>query len=142
MAVTDLSGPRKVVDLDSIPREKWSIDRNAVHIFKGKLRKCEPVGCVLCVDNDQDTHVTFSDADSETETGSGFYCVTHGDLVEVPYTLVRTCTIAIGDITREIRHEDSDSMLFPVNMTDDERRKLIDKMLDESEEESPAEDDE
>lgn len=128
-----MKGPTKIIELDGVPSSKWKIEPNALHLWKGKLWRKEPVGCVLCVEKEGNDHITFSrDEDDGTTT---FHCMEHGELVEVPYTMRKTYVIRIGDVVREGEESLEDTMLFPSEMTLTTRNALIEKMLDEAQQE-------
>jgi hypothetical protein len=131
-AARAMKGPTKIIELDGIPSSKWKVDPNALHLWKGKLWVKEKVGCVLCVEKEGNDHITFS---CESDNGTQFYCMEHGELAEVPYTMKKTYVIRIGDVVRDGEESLEDTMLFPSNMDLAARNALIEKMLDEGQQE-------
>jgi hypothetical protein len=125
-----MKGPTKIIELDGVPSSKWKVDANALHLWKGKLWRKEPVGCVLCVEKNG---ITFSRDEDDGQTS--FHCMEHGELVSIPYSVRKVYTIRIGDVVREGEESVDDAMLFPAEMTLPARNELIEKMLDEAQQE-------
>lgn len=125
-----MSGPTKIIELDGIPSKNWKIEGNAVLLWKGKLWKKEPVGCVLCVEKEGNEHITLCHSDEHDK--DTFQCMEHGELVEVPYTMKKVYTIKIGDVVREGEEDLADTMLFPAAMEVAARNELIGRLLDEA----------
>lgn len=131
-----MKGPTKIIELDGVPSKNWKIDPNAVHLWKGRLWRKEPVGCVLCVEKEGNDHITLCNADDEG--AEHFHCMEHGELVEVPYSMKKVYTIQIGDVVREGEESVADTMLFPAEMELADRNELIGKLLDEADQEEHA----
>lgn len=134
MAATALSGPRKIIELDGKPEQSWHLDSTAVHLWKGKLWKWEPIGCILCIEQEGIPHETLStevDEDGETQ----YCCMTHGALQKIPYTMEKKFRVTLGGITRDGFETVTDAMLFPQSMDEEEKNSLICRLLDEIEEE-------
>jgi len=136
--MTAMSGPRRIIDLPE-NQEEWTLKKHAVHFWKGKLWKLEKVGCALCTkDPDSETISDVVDDDC--------YCTVHGPLVKVPYFLERSYVIRIGKSERSGTEHEEDIMLFPVNMSEEDRDALIEQYLDEEPEsddgDEPEDDDE
>jgi len=125
-----MKGPTKIIELDGVPVNKWKVDVNALHLWKGKLWRKEPVGCVLCVEKNG---ITLSH--NEEDGTTSFHCMEHGPLVSVPYSVRKTYTIQIGDVVRQGEESVDDAMLFPEETTLPARNALIEKMLDEAQQE-------
>ncbi len=138
MAVTALSGPRKSVELDDKPEQSWPLDSNAVHLWKGKLWKWEQIGCILCIEDEGIPHETLSSAEGEE---TEYCCMTHGPLDCIEYSMEKKYKVTLGGISRDGFETITDSMLFPQSMSDKEKTDLINRLLDEIEEDE-AEDDE
>lgn len=135
MANTALSGPRKIIELDGKPEQTWQLDSSAVHLWKGRLWKWEVVGCICCIEEEGIPHETLSTVEGdETE----YVCMTHGPLVKVPYTMRKDFRVTLGGITRTGFEEISDAMLFPTSMSEDEKSALINRILDEIEEDESS----
>ena len=132
MAVTALSGPRKIVELDE-DLDSTKVEPGAHHLWKGKLWNVEAIGCVLCVDSEN--AVTFSDVEDDDKC----HCSVHGPLLEVPYIMVKQWTITIGDVEDKGEDRVEDSMLFPVSMPTDERDALVRKYLEDAKKEMVGE---
>lgn len=126
------SRPMKIIELDGIPRRRWRIEPNAVYLWKGRLWRKEPVGCVLCCDEDDNDHLTFASAESRWP--STFVCMQHGELYEVAFEVEKRYTITLGDSYREGEERVNDTMLFPAEMTLSQRTELIERLLDEAQE--------
>lgn len=123
--MANITRPKKVIDLDNTPESKWQVEVDAEHIYQSKLWSCVPVGCVLCADADR------KDAHGQTLHADGKYiCLTHGDLVEVPYVIKRVTTVSIGGIERVAEQKIQDNVLFPILMEDEYREIMIDKLVD------------
>lgn len=129
-----MTGPRKIIDLDSTPRTRWSLSDAALHIYQDKLWHWEKIGCVMCAEsdiNDQQAQTLRSEDDENV-----FVCLTHGKLEEIDVEIKREYTIRIGNQTRsggKVTH--TDAVLFPVEMAAEERERIINYMFDEIEKE-------
>jgi len=125
--------PMKIVELDGTPRSRWRIDLDAVYLWKGRLWRKEKVGCVLCCEIDDNDHLTFATAEQRFATA--FVCMQHGELCEVPYEMKKVYTVTIGSVVREGEERLNDTMLFPTEMTLASRNALIERLLDEAQQE-------
>ena len=140
-AFQSVSGPTKIIELDGKPRSQWRVEEDALHLWEGKLWRREAVGCVLCVEEEGIDHTTFSRTevsagdDGEETKCEHFHCMKHGALDEVKYEMVKKYTVTIGGVVRDGEVSVEDSMLFPTSMSQDERVELINKLLDEADEE-------
>lgn len=123
---------RKIIELDGVPTSCWRIEPEAVYLWKGRLWRKEPVGCVLCVEHDDNDHATFSSADSGR--AELFVCMQHGELCEVAYELKKHYEISIGGVVREGDEILNDTLLLPAEMTIAQRTALIESLLDEAQE--------
>lgn len=132
-AVRKMTGPTKIIELDGVPSKNWKIEGNAVLLWKGKLWKKEPVGCVLCVEKEGNEHITLCHSDDHDK--DTFHCMEHGELVEVPYSMRKVYTVQIGEVHREGTEELADTMLFPAEMELSARNELIGRLLDEAQSE-------
>lgn len=103
-----------------------------MYAWNRRLWRVEQVGCVLCVEHDDDAHRTLTTVDAWSQR---FVCLVHGELCEVPYSMRKVFTVRVGDVTREGEETLDDSMLFPADMTLAARHALIEKLLDEAVEE-------
>lgn len=130
------SRPREIVELDGIPMARWRIEPEAVYLWKGRLWRKEPVGCVLCVEMDDNHHLTFASADSRW--ASTFICMQHGELCEVGFELKKRYEITLDGVVREGEEILSDTMLFPAEMTLTERAAMIERLLDEAQDAEAA----
>lgn len=126
-----MSGPRKIIELDGKDRSHWRLEEGALHLWEGKLWRKEVVGCVKCVEKEGNDFVTFSRADDDGD--EHFHCMHHGELEEVPYEMVKKYTITIGGVVREGEESVKDSMLFPASMTQEEKTQLVERLLEEAE---------
>lgn len=124
--------PMKLIELDGMPLHEWRIEPDAVYLWKGRLWRREPVGCVLCVEQEGNGYLTFASA--EQRWPSTFFCMQHGELCEVGYELKKVYTITIGHVVREGEERLNDTMLFPTEMTLSEQTALIERLLDEAQE--------
>jgi hypothetical protein len=131
MAVTALSGPKKIIELDGKPQESWRLDPKALHLWNGKLWKLEAHGCLLCAQDELEGRVTFSHQDDSDE--EHYWCMRHGALTEVSYSMVKNYTVTIGGVTRSGEESIEDVMLFPSSMSAAEQNKIIEGLLDETE---------
>ncbi len=125
--------PRKLIELEGVPIHDWRIEADAVYLWKGRLWSKEPVGCVLCVEHDDNDHLTFATA--EGPWPSAFVCMQHGELHEVAYELKKHYEITIGGVYREGEERVCDTMLFPTEMTYAAQVELIERLLDEAQQE-------
>lgn len=128
-----MSGPTKIIDLDGIPSKKWKLDINAVHLWRGKLWKKEPIGCVLCAEKSDPEYATLCHSDNNGI--DHHYCMNHGDLTAVEYVMTKTYQISIGGIVRSGTEEVEDVILFPQEMTLASRNELINRILNEAQQE-------
>jgi hypothetical protein len=124
--------PAKLIELDGVPLHKWRIEPDAVYLWKGRLWRKEPVGCVLCVEQEGNGYLTFASAE---RWPSAYFCMQHGELCEVGYEMKKRYEITIGNVVREGEERVNDTMLFPTEMTLGERTTLIERLLDEAQEE-------
>lgn len=128
-----MTGPTKIIELDGIPSKNWKLDANAVHLWKGKLWRKEKVGCVLCVEKEGPEHATLCHSDPGGV--ESFECMEHGGLIAVNYSMKKVYTITIGSVVREGEETLEDVMLFPEEMTLTARNELINRLLDEAQNE-------
>ena len=128
-----MSRPRKLIELDGVPASRWRIDPDAVYLWKGRLWRKEKVGCVLCVEHTDNDHLTFASADGPWP--SAFVCMQHGELTEVAYEMKKHYAITIGSVYREGEERVNDTMLFPAEMTYAAQVALIERLLDEAQQE-------
>ena len=131
-----MTGPRRILELDGIPRDQWRVDDRLI-IWNNRLWEKEKVGCCLCVEKDGREFVTL--CHSEDGKPDVFHCMQHGELVEVPFTMKKIYTITIGDVIREGEESLCDRMLFPSDMPLGARNELIGRLLDEAQEDSVSE---
>lgn len=133
-----MSGPKKVIDLDSTPETNWSVDHNATHIYNGKLWVTEVAGCVLCVEAErQDAKgQTLRDIHSE----SCFVCLTHGPLERVSFWVRRDYVIKIGQFEKRGFQEVNDVILIPIGLSEAERHDLYARLVDAAGEAESKED--
>jgi hypothetical protein len=131
MAAIALSGPRKIIELDGKPELAWRLDSSAVHLWKGKLWKWEAVGCICCIEEEGLPHETLSTVEGDEVE---YECMTHGVLERVEYVMRKDFVVTLGGVTRTGFEEITDAMLFPKSMSEDEKLSLINKILDEIEE--------
>jgi len=139
-AVFAMSGPTKIIELDGKPRSSWRLEKKALHLWKGKLWRLVEAGCFFCAEEaeraraeglDVEGFVTFTrDHDDGTPES---WCMDHGELHEIPYSMEKKFKIVIGGVTREGETSCSDVMLFPVSMSEDERNEAIESLLGELE---------
>jgi len=122
-----------VIELDEVPRSQWRFEHGPRYLWNHRLWTVEKVGCVLCVEDDN--AATLSTVDGGPPL---FLCMEHGALCEVPYAVRKVYTVRIGDIEREGEETLDDSMLFPAEMTLGHRNTLIEKLLDEAQQEEAA----
>jgi hypothetical protein len=134
-AVFAMTGPTKIIELDGKERSKWRIEDDALHLWNGKLWRKEAVGCVKCVEKEGVDFMTFSRPEGEKDEDEHFHCMEHGPLEEVKYSMVKKYTVTIGGVVREGEQSIKDSMLFPADMSSDDRTLLIEKLLDEADKE-------
>lgn len=132
MAVTALSGPRKIIELDGKPQQSWHLDSTAVHLWKGKLWAWEQIGCILCIEEEGIPHETLSSAEGEEKE---YCCMEHGPLQRVEYSMEKKFKVTLGGVTRDGFEEITDMMLFPQSMSAEEKTALINRLLDEIDEE-------
>lgn len=123
--------PLRLIDLDNIPLSEWPISVDAAYSYRGGLWLRENTGCVCCCELEGPEHVTLCRIDDENGA-EHFLCMTHGELVEVPFTMNKVYTIKIGDVLREGEESLDDTMLFPAEMTLGERNALVERLLDEA----------
>ncbi len=118
---------RLVVKLDEIGGEE-PLDPRRVYEIMGRIwPEIEPVGCVLCVENEHPSTLARIGDDGDEH----FWCRQHGPLVEIPYSMVKHYTVAIGGVTRVGEETVRDSMLFPA-LSETERIELVESLLDEA----------
>lgn len=122
--------PMKIIELDGVPTSRWRIETNAVYLWKGRPWRKEPVGCVLCVEADDNDHLTFASAEHPSPTA--FVCMQHGELCEVAFEMTKRYEIRIDHVVREGEERLNDTMLFPTEMTLTHRTALIEKLLDDA----------
>lgn len=126
-----MKGPAKIIELDGIPSKNWKLEQNAVHLWNGKLWRKEPVGCVLCVEEEGSDHATLTHTDDNGV--ESFVCMEHGSLDEVRYSMRKRYSIMIGDVIRDGEEEFNDTILFPRIMAGMDRNELINRLLNEAE---------
>ena len=129
-AVLKMTGPTKIIELDGIPTSKWKIDPNATFLWQNRLWRREKVGCVLCVEKEGPEHVTFCHTNKDGV--ESFHCMEHNELIAVPYSMKKVYTISIGDVVREGEELLDDTMLFPQDMDVTARNELINRLLDDA----------
>lgn len=132
-----MSGPRKIIDLDTTPADAWVIDAGAVHLYSNELWTHLPVGCVLCVEAERNDAKGQS---LQSQDGSCQICLTHGRLEAVPYSITKDVTIQIGGITKSGKQVFNDTLLIPSSLSPDARRELFDHLINVAEEEERAKD--
>jgi len=139
-AVYAMSGPTKIIELDGTERSKWRFEDKALHLWEGKLWRKEAVGCVKCVEKEGVDYTTLSRAEGAEgdKPEEHFHCMHHGPLDEVPYEMVKKYTVTIGGVVREGDVSVKDTMLFPASMNAEERTTLIEKLLEEAEDEEKS----
>lgn len=124
MAIT---GPKKIIDLDVLPEGDWKIETGALHLYHDKLWKYEQTGCVLCAECERgDAHGQTLSSISDSKQ---FLCLTHGILEEVKYTITRQVTVKIGEFERTASQSIEDAVLMPVDMEQDERNEILDRLV-------------
>ena len=123
-----MSGPRKIVDFDGTPQDRWAIDRNAVHLYKSKLWTHITTGCALCVEADRTDVMGQTLQSSEDEHVT--VCLTHGPLDEIKYSIRRDVTITIGDQSRVGHQNIDDVILVPACLQGESRDALIAKLVE------------
>lgn len=102
-------------------------DKGIVFVIEGKAWLWEPVGCVICI-GEQMPSLSFYDLNDKHR----LICLRCGDLIEVPYLMVKHYTVTIGDVEREGTEEIADTMMFPMSMDDKSQSDLIKQLLDEA----------
>lgn len=135
--MSSMSGPRKIIDLDSVCEEEWKVDTSAVHLFQSQLWTHLQIGCVLCVEAER--------ADPKGQTlqssdGKSRICLTHGPLVEVGYSIRRDVVIKLGHLERRGERVFSDVVLIPSQLSDAERNALLERLIDVAAEEEDGKD--
>lgn len=125
-----MKGPRRIVDLDHVPRDQWHLDDRSMFMWRGKLWSKEPIGCVLCVEKEGSEFGTLCTIDEHGV--ERFHCAIHGELVAVEYVMRKIYYLKIGTVIREGEEGNSDVMLFPAETTLAARNELIEKLLDEA----------
>lgn len=119
----DVRGPMLVVSLDDDPDAAQSVGPGELYILDGRMWVWEEPGCALCNEDDSPSRTLHTVDDNECR------CLKHGELIEVPYIMKRRLEVSIGPITRSSTEEMSDSMLFPVSMSEEDLRRSIEEML-------------
>jgi hypothetical protein len=123
----NMSGPKKIIDLDSTPEHQWRVEPQATHIYSGRLWASEVAGCVLCVEAER------SDAKGQTlrdnDDEHAFVCLTHGLLEEVPFSIRRDFSITIGPFVKTGFQEVTDVILIPKNLSGEERQGLYERLV-------------
>jgi hypothetical protein len=123
-----MSGPKKIIDLDSTPESQWTVESNATHIYSGKLWASEVAGCVLCVEAER------HDAKGQTLRDAAdehlFVCLTHGPLEEVSFLVRRDFVIKIGKFEKTGFQEVNDTILIPKSLSEDERQGLYARLVE------------
>lgn len=92
-------GPRRIVDLDHVPRDEWRLDDRSMFMWRGMLWAKEATGCVLCVEQEGPEFMTLGTADEDGR--EHFDCVIHGQLVAVDFSVRKTYHLTLGTIVRE-----------------------------------------
>ncbi len=127
-----MRGPKHIIELDGIPRDRWRLRHDAAHLWRGRLWHLESVGCVLCINQgDREDQTLSSDIDGDEE----IVCLTHGRLVEIPYVMEKHYTLTIGETVRRGSERVSDTFLFPASMSREEVTQVVERLLDEAEQE-------
>jgi hypothetical protein len=132
-----MKGPRKILELDGNPKSRWKLESGALHLFEDKLWAWEIAGCILCAEQNDAEHQTLCRDEGEEEH---FHCLHHGPLDKVGYAITRLCTVRIGDVEREFRDVEEDYLLFPREMSEEERAKLTQALIAEAQEEARKQD--
>ena len=130
-------GPRRIIELDGLPRERWSLREDAVHLWRGRLWALERVGRLLCVDSDDVDHATLSSAVADAVE---WVCLAHGRLIPTPYIMEKRYVVTIGGHVRTGYEEVSDFLLLPASMPAKKRSAIIEQLLDEMEHEEKESD--
>ena len=120
--------PMKIIELTSRNSNAAKPDRNAVYAFEGKIWKWQPVGCVCCLQEDEDDFRYQTIVDEEGNA----YCMEHGNLQKVVYQVVRNYKIRIGEKVREGKLVKNDHLLIPANFSEEDKGALLDEALDET----------
>ena len=132
-----MNGPRKILELDGNPKSRWKLESGALHLFEGKLWAWEVAGCIICCESNDAEDQTLC---REEDGGEHFHCLRHGHLDKVEYAITRLCTVRIGDVEREFRDIESDFLLFPKEMDEEDRAKLTQALIAEAQEQARQQD--
>ena len=123
-----VNGPRRIVVLDGIPRQRWNLDRRCAVILGRALWFVVDEPCLSCLRDNTAPSYTFISPE-----GDAVLCTEHGALVAVPYIVKRSFNITIGSRETEGEQVYTDRMLVPVEMTWHIRDLLLKQVLDEAE---------
>lgn len=125
-----MTGPRRIVCLDGVPRECWQLDARCAVIWRKRLWFIEQTKCAVCIRAGEEDNFTFA----STETRPSFHCLEHGELVEIPFVVKRVYVVTIGGAVTEGERSFEDSLYIPREMLFAIRNLLIESLLAEAEE--------
>lgn len=125
-----MTGPRRIVCLDGIPRERWHLDDRCAVIWRKRLWFIEQTKCAVCIRAGKDESFTFA----STETPPSFHCLEHGELVEIPFVVKRLYVVTVGTAVAEGERAFEDSLYIPKEMLFAIRNLLIESLLAEADE--------
>lgn len=123
------SRPRRIIDLDALPRTAWRLSGESVYVLGGRLYEWARAGCMLCIECEDDA------ADRQTLVALGApgdaVCLTHGSLERLEFLITRSFTVTVGG--RAISGECTRRWTFfvPVSVKGTEREDLVGKVLEE-----------
>lgn len=138
--------PRKIIELDDTPQDKWRIEPEALHLWQGHLWSWDEVGCTECIDEDdkrraehmeQDPETPYQSADSVTlcrkddDGNEHFHCLKHGKLDFISCTARKEFTITVGGEVIEGQVDHQDAFLVPASQTEEERQAYVKRLAGE-----------
>jgi len=133
-----MTGPKKIIDLDQLPEERWKVEENALHLHGSRLWRVEKSGCMVCIKNGATgTMAQTLRADDARE----FECLTHGELEEIPLKITRKYHVVLGPLHKEAEEKYEDSVLMPKAIPEEQKLKLLEELMaeiDKEEKSSPV----
>lgn len=124
-----MTGPRRLVVLDGVPRHQWRLDRRSAALWRGRLWYVEPTKCAVCIRAGDDTSVTFVTTDVQPI----LRCVEHGELAKIAFVVKRMYSVALGQAVVEGATTCEDVVFIPEELSYVEYNALTQTLLAEAE---------
>lgn len=123
-----MTGPRRIVTLDGLPRDRWRLDHRSAFLLSGQLWHVVEAGCLQCLDQRDATGHTLVTEDSMTAL-----CTDHGKLAILAYTVTRSYRVTVGTAWAEGERLREFQVFVPTEMVWAIRDLLLKQFLAEAE---------